>query len=212
MKPPRVAIIDYGMGNLYSVTSALEYLGCVVELVSDPHTISSENIIVLPGVGSYRVAMETIRERGIDEALLHATKVKGSFLLGICLGMQLLGSSGNEDGESIGLGFVGNKVERFLESKMIGLKLPHVGFNEIKITNRVDLFYGLPDSACFYFNHSYRMLSDGIIKEQALCSYGEEFLAAFKKDNICGAQFHPEKSQNNGLVLLKNFLEMACKC
>lgn len=213
MKSPRVALIDYGMGNTYSVASAFEYLGCKVALINDPEQVSLEKIIVLPGVGSFRAAMEVICEKKIDEALYSAVKEKGSYLLGICLGMQLLGSCGYEDGQSAGLGFIDNKIERFLDSKLANLKVPHVGFNKIHILNRSDLFSDLPEDACFYFNHSYRALNiEDSQKYYAVCNYGEEFLAAFQKDNICGTQFHPEKSQNNGLLILKNFVEMACKC
>ena len=208
MGVPKVTIIDYGMGNIFSVVSAFKYLGAEVEIVSDPEEILKSSILVLPGVGSFRNAMEFLRERNIDEAIIDAVTNKGVKILGICLGMQLLGSHSKEDGETDGLGLLPNQVERFTSKEVYGRKIPHVGFNSLHISEKQSLFKDLPHLADFYFVHSYRMLIEDIQDRYATCKYGVEFLAAYEIGNICGTQFHPEKSQTNGLIMLKNFLQL----
>lgn len=198
-----VVVIDYGMGNLFSVASALRYLGCEPHVSDDPSTVRSAHHVILPGVGSFRLAMERLRAKGLDEAI-HGTLKSGNHLLGICLGMQLLGASSTEDGTTPGLGIIPNTVQLFDDST--GVKIPHVGFNEILPTADAGLFAHLPQNPHFYFVHSYRMSMGELDCARATCHYGEEFLAAFDMGNVCGAQFHPEKSQANGLQLLKNFL------
>ena len=198
-----VVVIDYGMGNLFSVASALRYLGCDPHITDDPHVVQSAPHVILPGVGSFRLAMERLRAKGLDDAV-RGTVQAGHHLLGICLGMQLLGSSSTEDGNTAGLGLIDNTVQLFDEAA--GVKIPHVGFNEIAPTVNTGIFEGLPARPHFYFVHSFRMSVGGLDCARATCTYGEEFLAAFDMGNVCGAQFHPEKSQANGLQLLKNFL------
>lgn len=198
-----VVVIDYGMGNLFSVASALRYLGRNPIVTDDPQVVNDATHVVLPGVGSFRLAMERLRAKGLDQAI-HDSVRRGSHLLGICLGMQLLGASSTEDGDTIGLGIVPNKVQSF--DGTTGVKVPHVGFNEISPTSTTGIFEGLPPKPHFYFVHSYRMLEEELDCPRATCNYGETFLAAFDLGNVCGAQFHPEKSQANGLQLLRNFL------
>ena len=208
MSIPKVTIVDYGMGNIFSVVSAFKYLGAEVEIVSDPEEILKSSILVLPGVGSFRNAMEFIKKRNIDEAIIDAVTNKGVKILGICLGMQLLGSYSAENGKTAGLGLLPNKVERFTSKEVFERKIPHVGFNSLYINEKQGLFKDLPDLADFYFVHSYRMRTEDIQGRYATCKYGEEFLAAYEIGNIYGTQFHPEKSQTNGLILLKNFLKL----
>ncbi len=198
-----VVVIDYGMGNLFSVASALRYLGCEPLISDDPRVVKTTPHVILPGVGSFRLAMERLRAKGLDDAM-RETVQSGNNLLGICLGMQLLGASSTEDGSTAGLGVIANTVQLFDEST--GIKIPHVGFNEITPTSTKGLFEGLPEKPHFYFVHSYRMSVGELDCAHATCTYGDEFLAAFDMGNVCGAQFHPEKSQANGLQLLKNFL------
>jgi imidazole glycerol-phosphate synthase subunit HisH len=206
MSALRVAVIDYGMGNVWSVISALKYLGAEPKLVCDPKEILSYDFIVLPGVGSFKKGMEALKSRGIDKTICEAVNNKGAKILGICLGMQLLGSCGTEGGEINGLGLVNNVVDRFTDEELSENKIPHVGFNPVKFSDDTGLFRDLPENADFYFTHSYRMLAENINGGHALCKYGINFLAAFEVNNICGTQFHPEKSQTNGLILLRNFL------
>ena len=204
---PFVAVVDYGMGNVWSVISALRYLGATVELVSDPEVLSKANYIVLPGVGSFKKGMENLKKNGMDEVICSVATLNKAKVLGICLGMQLLGSQSTEGCETAGLGLVANRVERFTTKELGQNKIPHIGFNSIYFTRQTGLFSDLSKPADFYFVHSYRMLVDNIEGQYATCSYGIEFLAAFEIGNICGAQFHPEKSQTNGLILLRNFLK-----
>ncbi len=204
---PRVAVVDYGMGNVWSVISALRYLGATVELVRDLEVLARADFMVLPGVGSFKKGMENLRKSGLDEVIRSAAIMNNAKILGICLGMQLLGSQSAEDGETAGLGLVANRVERFTTKELGQNKIPHVGFNPVHFSEQKGLFSDLPETSDFYFTHSYRMLVDKIEGRYATCSYGIDFLAAFEIGNICGAQFHPEKSQTNGLVLLRNFLK-----
>jgi glutamine amidotransferase len=198
----KIVIVDYGMGNIYSVQSALNFLGFESIYSSKKEDVLNADKIILPGVGSFRKAMENIKERNLDNILREATQVKEISILGICLGMQLLGISGTEDGFSDGLGLFDGKVERFSDQAP---KIPHVGFNGVEIPNKSTLYNKIENNSDFYFVHSYRMVS--VIKQGiGMCSYGEQFIASFEKDNIFGTQFHPEKSQMNGMRLLKNFL------
>ena len=208
MKVPKVTIIDYGMGNIFSVVSAFKYLGAEVEIVSSPEEILKSSILVLPGVGSFRKAMEFLREHNMDAAIIDAVTNKGVKILGICLGMQLLGSCSTENGKTAGLGLLPNRVERFTSKEVCERKIPHVGFNSLYINEKQGLFKDLPHFADFYFVHSYRMMIEDLQGRYATCKYGVEFLAAYEIGNICGTQFHPEKSQTNGLILLKNFLKL----
>jgi glutamine amidotransferase len=208
MKRREVTVIDYGMGNICSVVNAFEYLGSNVTITNDPNQIMLADYIVLPGVGSFRKAMQTLKERKIDVAIHHALERKGSHILGICLGMQLLGSHSTEDGDTVGLGLIDNRVEIFSQEELSDNKLPHVGYNSIHFDTSTSLFHNIPDGSFFYFNHSYRMIPGNGAGTYATCIYGVEFIAAFEIDNVFGTQFHPEKSQSNGLQLIRNFLEL----
>jgi glutamine amidotransferase len=208
MSAPLITVIDYGVGNLWSVISAFKYLGAKVELISDPEKISKSSTLVLPGVGSFRRGMEAITKRGIDEAIIDGVTNKGSKILGICLGMQLLGGASTEDGETCGIGLLPNQVTKFTKQEVVGKKLPHIGFNSVYVNKKEGLFKDLLNPSDFYFIHSYRMLVDNFKGNYATCKYGDEFLAAYQVDNICGTQFHPENSQTNGLIILKNFIKL----
>lgn len=203
----KITVIDYGMGNIWSVLSAFRYLGCDPIVSSDPVQICRSEVLVLPGVGSFRKAMNTLRQSRLDQAILEAVELRGGRILGICLGMQLLGSRGSEDGDTPGLGLIPNPVDRFTAEELGTNKIPHIGFNLVQSSQGHSLFRGLPEAADFYFVHSYRMLPHGLMGKAAICHYGTDFLAAYEQDNVFGTQFHPEKSQTNGLRLLRNFIE-----
>jgi glutamine amidotransferase len=203
-----ITIIDYGMGNIWSVKNAFNFLGCRTQVTNDPNLIIKADTLVLPGVGSYKNAMINLQEKNINQALTEAALDRGINILGICLGMQLMGNSSTEDGITKGLGFIPNSVEIFREEETAGNKIPHIGFNEIKISHDFKLFKNFPEKADFYFVHSYRMLKENIITNFSTCDYGVKFLAAFSVNNIYATQFHPEKSQSNGLKMLKNFIEL----
>ena len=208
MMHKRTIIVDYGMGNIWSVLGAFRYLGNEPEVSCDPDRVSKADCLILPGVGSFRKAMQVLRKSGLETAILEAVKSRGCKILGICLGMQLLGTYGTEDGETPGLGLIPNRVEKFTSKETDNYKIPHIGFNSTLFFERTGLFRNFSNAADFYYVHSFRMLPNGLSGRIATCSYGIEFLAAFQSENICGTQFHPEKSQTNGLILLKNFLEL----
>jgi glutamine amidotransferase len=206
MNKSNITVIDYGMGNLWSVLSALRYLGYNPTVSDDPDQIASADSLLLPGVGSFRKAMKALQEKSLDQAIVEAVQTKGRKILGICLGMQLMGISSSEDGETPGLGLINSVVEKFAPKEIGTNKIPHIGFDLVHSQPGSRLFRGLHQAADFYFVHSYRMLPADLVGKVATCDYGVEFLAAYEQDNIFAAQFHPEKSQTNGLILLKNFL------
>jgi glutamine amidotransferase len=206
----KVTIIDYGMGNLWSVASAIKFLGADPVVSHDPIEIANSNCLVLPGVGSFRRAMETIKTNKYDQAIAEALTNSKTKLLGICLGMQLLGASSTEDGATPGLGLVPNLVTRFSSNNDIKTKIPHIGFSEVKNPKNSSLFANIPDNSCFYFVHSYFMEIanyDSTKSHVAIATHGTDFVAAIESGQICGTQFHPEKSQKSGLQLMRNFLE-----
>ena len=207
MKVPQVSLIDYGVGNLWSVVSAIKYLGAKVDLVSDPNKIASSSVLLLPGIGSFRKGMEDLKNTGIDKAILHAVQNNNAKILGICMGMQLMGSYGSEDGGSEGLALIPNRVERFNKDDLHGNKIPHVGFNVVDFSERKGLFKGLPKSSDFYFTHSYYLKNYNVENVITETMYDLNFVSSINKRNIYGVQFHPEKSQSNGLKVIKNFYE-----
>ena len=207
MKSKKVTIIDYGMGNILSIQNALRYIGIRSCITSDPEKISKSNIIILPGVGSFKMAMKNIKSLNIDEAI-KITKRKGNFIFGICLGMQLLCLSSNEDGHTKGLGLIKLKVDRFKKSEVNNKKIPHVGFNKVFFEKNNKFYDGVKNNSDFYFVHSYRIKFDKVDKNFSISNYGINFLSSFNLENIFGTQFHPEKSQNNGLKLLSNFVKI----
>lgn len=200
----KIVIVDYSMGNIKSIVSTLKHLGVDdVTVSSEFMVLKNADKIILPGVGSFRKAMNLIKEKNIDQHLQEIVLGKKKPILGICLGMQLLGNSSTEDGSNQGLGFINGDVIKFDNTRM---KVPHVGFNQVIKNDNSNLYRGLDASLDFYFTHSYKMIS-GDNLNQSMCEYGEPFIASFEIDNIAGVQYHPELSQNNGLNLLKNFIE-----
>ena len=198
------------MGNLWSVASAIKFLGADPVVSHDPIEIANSNCLVLPGVGSFRRAMETIKTNKYDQAIAEALTNSKTKLLGICLGMQLLGASSTEDGVTLGLGLVPNLVTRFSSNNDIKIKIPHIAFSEVKSPKNSSLFANIPDNSCFYFVHSYFMeiANYDVTKSHvAIATHGTDFVAAIESGRICGTQFHPEKSQKSGLQLMRNFLE-----
>lgn len=202
----KITIIDYGSGNLWSVKNALNYLGFIPEVTSDPKKIICSNKLLLPGVGSFAKAMQAIKENNIDDAIIEAVVKRKCPILGICLGMQILGLSSTEDGNTKGIGLIPVKVEAFDTKILKYLKTPHIGFNKVLAHPKSKLFKGFDGHAEFYFVHSYRMLPIETKGNNGICLYGENFMASYENGNIFATQFHPEKSQTNGLIILNNFL------
>lgn len=199
-----VIIIDYGMGNIQSLMSALRYVGVKnVGVSSDYETLKKADRLVLPGVGSFAKAIKNIKEKNLD-IVLHELVIKTKKpILGVCLGMQLMCLSSTEHGENAGLGFVEGIVTRFNDSDV---KVPHIGFNQVEVNTQSKLYHGMNGQIDFYFIHSFRM-NDTCDMNQSLCKYGDKFIASYEIDNIAGVQFHPELSQRNGLKVIKNFIE-----
>jgi glutamine amidotransferase len=208
MSKRSITVIDYGMGNLWSVLSALRYLGCEPVVSSDPCEIVNAESLLLPGVGSFRKAMIALKKRRLDQAIIDAVQTEGAKILGICLGMQLMATSSSEDGETFGLGLIPATVDKFMPNEVGLKKIPHIGFDQVRCSSDARLFQGLTNTADFYFVHSYRMLPAGLSGKISTCTYGTDFVAAYEQDNIFATQFHPEKSQTNGLILLKNYLAL----
>ena len=200
-----IVIVDYGMGNIRSIKTTLNYLGVSdVAVSADPEILKNADKIILPGVGSFGKAIAKINQKNIDKYLNEIVLENKKPLLGICLGMQLLGMSSTEDGNNEGLGYINGHVVKFDNSLV---KVPHVGFNQVKVNNKLKLFHDFNNEPTdFYFTHSYRMSSNVDI-DQCYCNYQDDFVASFEKDNIAGAQFHPELSQTNGLKFMKNFID-----
>ena len=196
------AILDYGVGNLKSVTNAMRYLGFDTRITSDPAELERADAIILPGVGAFPDAAEKLRVPGLDKTLL--TQAEKKPILGICLGMQLLCDRGEEIRPCAGLGLVHGSVRRLETDR----KLPHIGWNSLAFQNHSPLFRGLDDGVYVYFVHTFCGVADRESDVIARTEYGPSVVAAVSCGNVYGCQFHPEKSGETGLVILKNFGEL----
>jgi glutamine amidotransferase len=197
-----ITIIDYGVGNLGSVAKAFRYLGETPMVTSDPDQIIKADKLVLPGVGAFGDAINRLEVSGIKDAIRMWVK-KGDSFLGICLGMQLLATIGEEGGTFTGLNLIPGKVRRIKE----GVKLPHVGWNQLAILRDEFLFKQTLPNPQVYFVHSYCFDPEDFHDVMATTDYGETVIAAIKRDNLTGVQFHPEKSSQTGLQILSNFIK-----
>jgi glutamine amidotransferase len=201
----RAGIIDYEMGNLRSVQKAIEATGHAADIVADPEKLADYSHVILPGVGAFRDAISQLRKTGLDQAFIEAVK-SGRPCLGVCLGLQLLFDKSFEDGEYTGLGLIPGEVVRFAAQP--GLKIPHMGWNEIELTRTDPLFAGLGDRPCVYFVHSYHGRVANQTDLLATSDHGGIFTAAVGRDNLRACQFHPEKSQSIGLKIYQNFMAL----
>ena len=193
------AIVDYGVGNLKSVTNAMDYLGLSTRITSDPRELELADAIILPGVGAFPDAADKLRQTGLDRVLTAQAEKKP--ILGICLGMQLLLDRGEEVRECAGLGLVPGRVRR-IET---GLKLPHIGWNSLSFPNPSPLLAGVEEGSYVYFVHSFCAVADDPATVIAQTDYGVPVTAAVQRGNVYGCQFHPEKSGEVGLQILRNF-------
>ena len=202
----KVAIVDYGMGNLASVSSAFATLGIATWATHESAEIAAADAIVLPGVGAFGHAMENLRSLDLVGPLTDLVMVERRPFLGICLGMQLIAESSAELGRHEGLGWIEGQVDALPPDA--GHPVPHVGWSEVAVDDDDPLFARIGASACFYFDHSYVLKTDtGIVAGTA--DYGTPIAAVVRRDNIVATQFHPEKSQRAGLKLLRNFTNAA---
>lgn len=206
MTDQRFVVIDYGMGNLRSVKNALAFLGCEVVISDSADDVASAGALVLPGVGAFGEAMKNLHARGLVDPIRSAVSERGTPMLGICLGMQLIAERSDERGSHEGLGLIPGQVTRV--PVPAHMPLPHVGWNPVSILREDPFFTDMEQDQSFYFVHSYRLETD----EQyvaARCNYGVDFVAAVQHGNLFATQFHPERSQTNGLRLLRNFVSFA---
>lgn len=201
----RVGVIDYDAGNLTSVRTALKYLRSDYVVSSEPEELDKTDKLIFPGVGEARAAMRNLQSRGLDELLASYFK-SGRPMLGICLGSQIVLSI-SEENDTPCLGLVPGTARRF--SRSSGLKVPHMGWNQVSPVRDSVLFRDIPDNSSFYFVHSYYPVPEEATACLATCEYGVSFTAALGSENLYAVQFHPEKSGKWGLQLLQNFLKFA---
>jgi glutamine amidotransferase len=201
----KIGIVDYNMGNLASVKNAFDKIGADAEIVKNAEKLKNYDKLIFPGVGAFGDAMEHLKKTGMDESIKEFIK-SGKYVLGVCLGMQLLFEESEEFGKHKGLGVIKGKVVKFDKTKVGNHKIPHMGWNKMFFTKNTPLFEKL-DNPYLYFVHSYHVVCDEkyVIGKTV---YGYEFVSAVNKDNIFGFQPHPEKSHNAGLQILKNFIKV----
>lgn len=200
-----VAIIDYGAGNLMSVKKALDFIGAENEITSDKNKIKNADHIILPGVGSFGDAMASMKKSGLVETVKEVA-LSGKPFLGICLGLQLLFEKSDESKNVKGLSLLDGEILSIPRKN--GLKVPHVGWNSVSIKQKNGIFKDIPDNSYFYFVHSYYLNGADENAIAGTTEYGVNIECAVQKDNLCAVQFHPEKSGEIGLKLLKNFVEL----
>lgn len=203
-----IAVINYGAGNTRSVANALDLIGQETRLTSSPDELKAARGIVFPGVGAFADCMARIRELGLIEPLNRLVLNEKKPFLGICLGMQCLGTEGLEHGRHEGLGWIKGRVVP-LAPEDRKFRIPHMGWNDLTYDDRSPLFQDMNDSPVFYFVHGYHLQVDPEDADCVVgtCWHGQTVTAAVQKDNIFGTQFHPEKSQENGIKLLENFIK-----
>ncbi len=199
-----IAVVDYGMGNLRSVQKAIEHLGYKCVVSSESSDIDSASHVILPGVGAFRDAMKNLKERNLIDVIIKNCVVKKKPLLGICLGMQVLFEESEEFGVHRGLGILKGRVIRFRTN----LKVPHMGWNSVKLIREEPLIKN--DDQFFYFVHSYYVVPSDNAIVSGTTDYDISFASYINSENIFATQFHPEKSEKQGLQLLKNFCELKC--
>lgn len=203
----KVAVIDYGMGNLDSVSRAVEECGGRPIVTNQKKDIKDSDFLILPGVGAFSQGMKNINRIGLNSVLFEHVIDNKIPILGICLGMQLMADKGWEGGETEGLGWIEGEVER-LKPQDPNIRIPHVGWNEVIFSRDSPLFKGIQSGRDFYFVHSYHFCCDSESDVIGHTPYCDGFVSAVQKENIFGVQFHPEKSQRLGFKLIRNFLSL----
>lgn len=205
----QITLVDYNTSNIMSVCNMLRKVGAKARICSSPEEILQADKIILPGIGRFDIAMSRLKETHLAEALHEAVITRGVPILGICLGMQMF-AEGSEEGDVEGLGWLRGRVQRFNIESAKGLKVPHMGWNYVHSSMESHpMWDNVGTPMRFYFVHSYHFVSDAGEQVAGMANYGYDFVSAVVKDNIWGAQFHPEKSHKYGMQFLKNFVEFA---
>lgn len=204
----KVVVVDLGVGNLHSLSSALKFLRADHVVTSSREEIPEATHLILPGVGAFDAAMQVLNARRLLAPIVEHARDRQKPLLGVCLGMQIL-AEGSDEGDLPGLGLVPGRFTKLTPTPAKRLKVPHVGFSRVYGMEAAGLFQGLGTSAEFYFTHSYCLMTVPPRGAIGYCDHSLPFIAAFQIGKLCGAQFHPEKSQSNGLRLLSNFLDLS---
>ena len=197
-----IAIIDYGMGNIKSVENSFKKAGARIEVTSDPEKIRDASAVILPGVGAYRDAFNNLEEKDLIKPIYESIEKKP--FLGICLGMQLLFEYSTEDGKNKGLGVFKGFVSRIPP----GVKIPHMGWNQIEIKKKSKMLKDIKQGENFYFVHSYHVMPEDESIVSSITDHGTSIVASIEQDNIFGFQFHPEKSSTCGQQLIRNFINL----
>lgn len=202
-----ISILDYGAGNVGSVIRMIERAGGNAKRISSPDEVLVAKKLLIPGVGAFDYGMEKLVSRDLVPALNTVALEAGIPVLGICLGMQLMCRS-SEEGVLPGLGWIDAEVRHFTASKVVGLRVPHMGWNTLRVVRENPLVSSDAEEKRFYFVHSYKVACNDPTDPIALTQYGEDFVAAFQRKNIFGVQFHPEKSHRFGMELVRRFVEL----
>jgi glutamine amidotransferase len=212
-RPPAIAVVDTGAGNLRSVVRALERAGLAPEVTAAPEAVLRADGVVLPGVGNFATAAANLRAKGLDAALREVLAA-GRPYLGICLGLQLLFEESDEHGRSAGLGILAGRVERFAEHDPAGrrLRVPHIGWNQVRFAGSHPMLAGLPREECYYFVHAYYARPADAACVAGLTDYGAPFASAVATERLFAVQFHPEKSQRAGFALLEAYARWIAAC
>ncbi len=200
-----INIINYGINNIFSLKNCLDKINIDSKIITKPEEVGKNNKIILPGVGSFNVAINKLNQYDWITYLKKFTQNKNNYLLGICLGMQLLSSKSYEEIETKGLDLIETEVKKLSDMECEN-KLPHVGWNSLNLKNKSKLFKDIPNDIDFYFVHSYAMTNNKFVTAEF--NYGKNYVAAVQRENIYGVQFHPEKSSNGGKLILKNFNDL----
>jgi len=203
----KIVIVDYSCGNIDSVNSAITYHGLKGIVTRDPTIINSADKIILPGQGSFKIGVNNLKKYNLFDLIISKALDDNTPILGICLGMQVLATTGFENGKENGLNLIPGNIEKMKETK---LKLPHIGWNEIKVNKKNSILKNIKNQTDFYFVHSYRFVCEDNDDILTTTKYEDTFVSSVCKKNIFGVQFHPEKSLTAGLQLIKNFIDIEC--
>ena len=203
----KIVIVDYSCGNIDSVNSAITYHGFKGVVTRDPKIINNADKIILPGQGSFKIGVNNLKKYNLFDLIISKALNDNTPILGICLGMQVLATMGFENGKENGLNLIPGNIEKIKKTK---LKLPHIGWNEIKISKESPILKNIKNQTDFYFVHSYRFVCEDSDDILTTTKYEDTFVSSVCKRNIFGVQFHPEKSLTAGLQLIKNFIDIEC--